>query len=261
MIDQDVYWGECMPKTTVLGIRYENGTIEEAANDVLRMAGVDGAKIVVTPNPEISECCIGNPRLRQAVAEADYVVPDGIGVIMAAKICGTPLKERVGGYDLACALLPLAARENKTFYFLGAKPGIAEKAIDNIRHKYPQIQIVGVHDGYFQNDDEVINEINRLCPDILFVALGSPRQEIWMHDHRRKIKARVMMGLGGSLDVFAGVAKRAPKIFIRLNLEWFYRLLCQPTRFVRMLKLPRYLIRAIAFRLFHRSKENKEKSV
>jgi N-acetylglucosaminyldiphosphoundecaprenol N-acetyl-beta-D-mannosaminyltransferase len=242
-----------MPKTEILGIKYDNVTLGEAAADVISLAQGRKAHFVVTPNPEISESCISNLALREAVSQADYVVPDGIGVIMAAKICASPLKERVGGYDLACALLPLIEKDKLSLYLLGAKPTVAEMAKENITAKYSQINICGVHDGYFNDDDEVIDQINALSPDILFVALGSPRQEIWMAENRSRINTGVMLGLGGGLDVFAGIVKRAPQFFIRFNLEWFYRLLCQPSRFVRMLKLPKYIMRAIKSRVFIRA--------
>ncbi|MFT8888105.1 MAG: WecB/TagA/CpsF family glycosyltransferase [Ethanoligenens sp.] len=242
-----------MPGVNVLGITYENVTLDEALRDVLAFTQADGTAYVVTPNPEISEACVADKRLAHAVAEADYVVPDGIGIIMAARICGTPLKERVGGFDLATALLPELERRGLRLFLLGAKPGVAEQAAQNLRGRFPALRITGVHDGYFQEDDEAVAAVNAAGADVVFVALGFPRQEYFMHDNREALQAHVLLGLGGGLDVFAGIAKRAPAFFIRMNLEWFYRLLCQPWRFVRMLKLPKYLFRAIGTRVFKRN--------
>lgn len=199
-----------------------------------------------------------NPQLLEAVQKADYVLPDGIGVIIASRILGRPLKGRVGGFDVACALLPLLEKESLSLYLLGAKPGVAEIAAENIRQKYPALRIVGTHDGYFKDEVEVIDQISALKPDMLYLGFGYPQEEIFMLRNREKIGTGVMMGLGGSIDIFAGVAKRAPGFFIKLNLEWFYRLLRQPSRFVRMLKLPKYIIRACAARLFKHEKKQSD---
>ncbi|ADU27012.1 WecB/TagA/CpsF family glycosyltransferase [Ethanoligenens harbinense] len=241
-----------MPKTRVLGIAYENVTLAEAVRDVLALAQADGTAYVVTPNPEISEACVENERLARAVAGADYVLPDGIGVIMAAKIGGTPLKERVGGFDLATALLPELERRGLRLFLLGAKPGVAEKAAENIHARFPALCITGTHDGYFRDDAQAVAAVNAAGADVVFVALGFPRQEIFMQDNREALQAHILLGLGGGLDVFAGITKRAPDLFIRMNMEWFYRLLCQPWRFMRMLKLPKYIFRAIGARFFEK---------
>lgn len=241
-----------MSQKEVLGIVYTDTTVPEAAEMILTMAAEHRCRYVVTPNPEISEQCRKNPALRRAVREADLTVPDGIGVIMAARILGTPLQGRVGGFDVAVALLPRLAEKGLSLYLLGAKPGVAEEAAEKIRGQYPGLSVVGTHHGYFQDDAPVLSEINAVHPDVLFVALGSPRQEIWMQTNRSRLEAGVMMGLGGSLDIFSGRAKRAPRFFINHHLEWFYRLLRQPSRFVRMLALPRYILRACAVRLFAR---------
>ena len=250
-----------MPKTRVLGISYENVTLEEAVEDVMSLAAnrrLGQAAYVVTPNPEISEACIKDERLAKAIAEANYIVPDGIGVIIASKIIGSPLKERVGGFDLATALLPQIAEQGLRLYLLGAKPGVAEKAAENIRKRFPKIRITGTQDGYFQSEKLVVDAISNAGADIVFVALGSPKQEYFMAKYRDILPANLLMGIGGSLDVFAGVAKRAPNIFIWLNLEWFYRLLCQPWRFARMLKLPKYLLRALSDRFIKQSRRKKD---
>lgn len=239
-----------MPKVNVLGISYQNVTMAEAVRDVLAMTQANGTHYVVTPNPEISEACVENGRLAKAVSDADYVVPDGIGVIIASHILGTPLKERVGGFDLVTALLPEMERRGLRLYLLGAKPGVAGQAAQNLQKRFPALKITGTHDGYFKKDEEAVEAVNAAGADVVIVALGFPRQEYFMVDNREKLQAHLLIGLGGGLDVFAGVTKRAPDVFIRLNLEWFYRLLCQPWRFVRMLKLPKYLFRAIGTRLF-----------
>lgn len=239
-----------MSKTRVLGIDYDNVSFGEAVNDIFALSSGRDAHIVVTPNAEIGECCFSNAKLREAVKSADYVIADGAGVILASKLCGAPLKERVGGYDTVKALLPLMAQNQKSVYILGAKPGVAEKAAENIKEQYAGIDICGLHDGYFTDDAQIINEINSISPDFLLVALGFPRQEIWMKENRARLSVGVMLGIGGSVDVFAGVAKRAPDFFVRHRLEWFYRLIKQPSRIGRMMKLPKYILRAVFSRIF-----------
>jgi N-acetylglucosaminyldiphosphoundecaprenol N-acetyl-beta-D-mannosaminyltransferase len=180
---------------------------------------------------------------------ADLVVPDGGGVVLASRILKTPLKQKVAGVDFAAELLGILAREKKTLYLLGAKPGIAELAAQKMLLLQPDLRIFGMHNGYFKEDREVLDLINAQAPDVLFVCLGAPRQERFMAEHLHDLKVRLMIGLGGSLDSFAGTVKRAPKWMIRLNLEWLYRLIKEPRRFGRMLRLPKFLFAVIQKRL------------
>ncbi len=140
----------------------------------------------------------------------------------------------------------------KSIYILGGKPGIPERASERINEEYPNIIIKGHRDGYFKEEDElsIIDDINELKPDILFVALGAPKQEKWISKHKKILNAKVAMGVGGSVDIWAGSAKRAPKIFQNLNLEWFYRLMTNPSRFFRMLELPKFMIKVLLSRDF-----------
>jgi N-acetylglucosaminyldiphosphoundecaprenol N-acetyl-beta-D-mannosaminyltransferase len=241
-----------MQKIKILNVEYNNCTLEQAAADVFELANTLTTHYVVTPNAEIAENCFLNPQLLEAVQNADYCIPDGIGVVLASCILKKPLMQRVAGYDLAISLLPMLAQQRMRLYILGAALGVAQKAADNIRANYPLINIVGTQNGYFKNNKEIIDKINIAKPDVLFVALGSPKQEVWMYRNRFRINAGVMLGIGGAVDVIAGVAKRSPKIFIKLNLEWFYRLLCHPSRFFRMMKLPKYILRAIWTRMFNK---------
>ena len=169
--------------------------------------------------------------------------------MLASKILKTPLKEKVAGVDFATELLGILAREGKRLYLLGAKPGIAELAAQKILALRPELQICGMHDGYFKEDREVLDLINSEAPDVLFVCLGAPRQERFMAEHLHDLNVRLMIGLGGSLDSFAGTVKRAPKWMIRMNLEWLYRLIREPRRFGRMLRLPKFLFAVIQKRI------------
>lgn len=204
-----------------------------------------GAHYVVTPNPEIVEICREDAEARGAVNSADLVIPDGIGVIYGAKILGTPLKQKLPGIEFAERLMEKMAQEKKTLYLLGAKPGIAEQAAEKLRETYPGLTIAGTHDGYFQKDETVVADIRASMADVVFVCLGAPKQEKWMAHNGTATGAHLLLGLGGSLDVFAGVVQRAPEIFSKTGMEWFYRLLKQPSRIGRMMKLPLFLVHVV----------------
>lgn len=226
----------------VLGVGFDNLTLSEAVEKGCELLCTEGAHYVVTPNPEIVEICRENPAAREAVNGAALVLPDGIGVIRGAAMLGTPLKERVPGIEFAARLLERMAGEGKSLYLLGAKPGVAETAAERLREQYPGLRVAGVHDGYFQEDGPVVEEIRQSGADTVFVCLGAPKQELWMAKNGPATGARLLCGLGGSLDVFAGMVKRAPKFWCDHGLEWFYRLCSDPRRLGRMMKLPLFLI-------------------
>lgn len=228
---------------SILGLPVQNVTMQQAVNDVSGFFGMRESKIVVTPNAEILQMFTKDPQVKEALLNADYVIPDGIGVVLAAKRLGTPVKEKVAGVELAAHLLNYSAEQGKRVYFLGGKPGVAEEAKKKLQEQYPNLAIVGVRDGYFKPEDEpaIVEEINSLDVDMLFVCLGAPKQELWMAAHKKELKIGVMLGLGGTLDVLAGVSKRAPKWMIACGLEWLYRLVKEPWRFKRMISLPFFL--------------------
>ena len=228
-----------------MGVGFDALTPEEALERAFALSFESGCRYVVTPNPEIVWLARKQPELLEALNRADLVVPDGIGIVYAARILGTPLPARVPGIELAAGLLRHMADSGDPVFLLGAKPGVAERAADRLKQEYPGLRIVGTGDGYFREDEPVIERINACKPRLLFVCLGFPRQELWMARYRDQIDAGRMLGLGGSLDVFAGDVKRAPMIWRRLNLEWFYRLICQPSRLGRMLKLPVFLLSVV----------------
>lgn len=233
----------------VMGIPFDSVTMSEALDAALRLMDRPGTAYVVTPNSEIVYETLRDEALRQIVCQADLILPDGAGVVLGAKILGTPLKEKVAGIDFGSGLMERLSGTDKTFYFLGGKPGIAELAAENLQKKYPGLNICGTADGYFRDETQVIQKINAAHPDVLLVCLGAPKQEIFMYNHRDELQAGLMLGLGGSLDGFAGTVKRAPKWMIRCNLEWFYRLIKEPRRIGRMMRLPKFLLKVIARRL------------
>lgn len=232
-----------MEKIKVLGVDFNNVSMKEAIKICENFLNSDKGNLIVTPNPEIVMKAKDDEDFKNIINNAELVIPDGIGIIKAGNILGTPLKERVAGYDLICNLLEKYKDGSKTFYFWGSKPGYAEEAKINMEKKYPDIKIIGTHTGYFTENEEkdIINEIRNLKPDILLVGTGFPKQEKIIDKYKKEGFFKIGIGCGGSIDVLAGRVKRAPKLFIKLHLEWFYRLLKQPTRFKRMLVLPQFI--------------------
>ena len=239
----------------VLGVEFDPVTMDEAVDRGMALIRTPGVHTVVTPNPEIVMLCREDPELTQAVRGADLVLPDGIGVVYAARILRRPLPGKVPGADFAEGIMARLARQGGSVYLLGAKPGIAETAADKLALKYPGLRVVGTQDGYFTDSRPVVERINAASPDFLLVCLGAPKQEKWMRENADRLSVRLMAGLGGSLDVYAGAIPRAPKLWRRLNLEWLYRLLKQPSRIGRMIKLPRFIFAALRQR--RREKQGK----
>ncbi len=231
-------------KIELLGVAFDNVSMAEATAQGETFLNGEGTHYVVTPNPEIVEVCRENPQAMAAVNGASLVLPDGIGVIYGAKINHTPLKERVPGIEFGTAMIEACARMGLKVYFFGAKPGVAAEAAVKMQERYPALQVAGSHDGYFKEEESesIALEIRQSGAALVFVCLGAPKQELWMQKYGEKTGAKLLLGLGGSLNVFAGVAKRAPQFFCDHNLEWFYRLVKEPSRIGRMMKLPLFLI-------------------
>ena len=226
----------------VLGVGFDNVTMDEAVSRAMDFLAEEGTHYVATPNPEIVEVCRENPAARAAVNGADLVLPDGIGVIKGAAMLGTPLRERTPGIEFAARLMDRMAEEGRSLFLLGAKPGVAEEAARRLTVQYPGLRIAGTHDGYFQDDAPVIEAIRRSGAEAVFVCLGAPKQELWMARNGAATGARLLCGLGGSLDIFAGNVERAPQFWREHGLEWLYRLCREPRRIGRMMKLPLFLV-------------------
>ena len=226
----------------VLGIGFDNVTVEEAVAVGMELLRGETVSYVVTPNPEIVEVCRQDPAAMDAVCGAALVLPDGIGVVKGATILGTPLKGRAPGIEFAAGLMERMAESGHSLFLLGAKPGVAEMAAEKLAERYPGLRIAGTHDGYFKEDASVVEKIAASGADCVFVCLGAPKQELWMKRNGQATGAKLLCGLGGSLDVFAGVVERAPKFWCDHGLEWFYRLCKEPKRIGRMMKLPLFLL-------------------
>ncbi len=227
-----------MSRVNVLGVGFDAWTMEEAVSRALELVEARRAAYVCTPNPEIVLMARHDPELMEALRAADMVLPDGVGVVWAADVLGEPVPERVAGYDF---LLELLSRMSGSVYILGGQPGTAERAAENLRKTYPGVSVAGVCDGYIRDELKLIAQIGETEPDLLMVCLGAGKQELWMAAHR-ELPVGLMAGLGGSVDVLAGTVARAPVWWREHGLEWLYRLIRQPNRIRRQLRLPGFVL-------------------
>lgn len=205
---------------------------------------------VVTANAEIVMYAKENVSYFNIITKADYIVPDGIGVVKGAQILKKEIKERVPGIELMVDLLKIANKFNQKVYFYGAKNEVIEKMIKRIKSDYPNINIVGYSNGYINDsDNKITDEIINLEPDYIFVAKGAPLQDEWINKVIQKTNKGLFMGVGGSFDVLAGEVKRAPEIWQKLNLEWLYRIAGDPKRWKRSMALPKFVIEVLKLRI------------
>lgn len=240
-----IYNGDTFVK--IFGVKIDRVTFKEAVNLVNSYVQGDELKMVFTPNPEFVMKAQEDLEFKEILCAGDLVVPDGIGIIKASQIHNLNLPERIPGIELMEKTLEFCNRSQKSIYLFGGKPGVAEIAAENIKKSYPNLKIAGVRSGYFEEFEnlKILDEINGVKPDVLFVGLGAPKQEKWIYRHKKTLNTRVAMGIGGAIDVWAGVARRAPHIYRKLGLEWLYRLLKNPSRIGRMMALPIFMIKVI----------------
>ncbi|MFF2483678.1 WecB/TagA/CpsF family glycosyltransferase [Paenibacillus sp. NPDC058071] len=207
---------------------------------------------VITANPIMIMSAIDSKDYYKMMRTAELIVPDGAGVVWAANHVGTPVSERVTGFDLLHRLMQAGEKRKWSVYLLGTSQEVIEAAAEKLQLQYPQVRIVGVRNGYFKADQdaEVIAAIREASPDLLFVARGAETQEPWISKYKKELGVPIIMGVGGSFDIISGRLNRAPKLFQKLRLEWFYRLLQEPKRLPRMMVLPKFVVKVI------RDKEN-----
>lgn len=231
----------------IIGVSVDKVTMDEALEITRAFLLEDGVHAIYTPNSEIMMAAQRDPSLKKILNEADLLVADGAGVVMASRILKSFLPEKVSGIDLVKNIFKSPGKNPVNVFLFGSKPGVAEEAGKNIVKLYPNVRIAGYQNGYFMKEEEnnIIEAINSSNADILLVALGAPKQEKWIHENKSKLKVKVCIGVGGTLDVFAGKAKLAPEFFRRNGLEWLYRLYQEPRRFIRMLDLPRFILLTI----------------
>lgn len=194
-------------------------------------------KFIITVNPEIIMKSYKNIEIKEMLLnDNNILVPDGISIIKKAKQYNINIKERITGVDISSKALEICNKNKKSIYLFGSKKEVLDKLIININQKYPNINIVGFSDGYVEDKDKIMKEIISLSPDLILIALGVPNQELLINKYIEKAKKGVFIGVGGTFDVLSGYKKRAPKLFIKLNLEWLYRIICEPTRLKRFIQ-------------------------
>lgn len=232
-----------MRKTVnILGVKVDKVGVNQAVERIFKMLDERRTHTIFTPNSEIILKAYKDKEFCDILNDADLLTADGIGVVYASKILGDPIEQRAAGFDIACGLVDRIAETGHRLYLFGGKPAIAERAKRNLEKRYPFIQIVGTRNGYFNEEEtkDIVNDINSVGADIVFVCLGAPKQEKWINENKNKLNAKVLMGIGGSLDVFAGEVERAPEFWCKSGLEWLYRLIKEPWRFKRMMDLPKF---------------------
>jgi N-acetylglucosaminyldiphosphoundecaprenol N-acetyl-beta-D-mannosaminyltransferase len=231
----------------ILGCRVDALNREESVARISALAQGTAPAIVVTLGVEMTMYAQRDARFRALVNGAALSLCDTIGILLASRLRGGPLSERVTGVDL---IGPLAARsaagENLRFFFFGGAPGVAERAAIALRRLHPGVEIVGTRDGYFApgQSPTIVASIVASKANVLLVGLGSPKQEYWLQEYLDATKCGVGIGVGGSFDVLAGMVPRAPRVWRQLGLEWLYRLIREPSRWRRQLALPQFVFAA-----------------
>ncbi|WP_366161334.1 WecB/TagA/CpsF family glycosyltransferase [Bacillus infantis] len=237
-----------MGKEQYLGVDVSPLNYEEIIDD-LRTRMMDGKQsTIIAVNPEKVIKAEENEELRGLINGSTYQIPDGVGILLASKLKGGSITSRVTGVDMMERLIRFAAEEHHKVFLYGAKEEVVTEAKRKLEEKYPGLIISGYENGYVQDQQALVEKINESGAELLFVAMGSPKQELWIREHMPHLNVKVFQGVGGSFDVFAGKVQRAPSFYRKLGLEWLYRLMKEPHRFKRQLALPRFLLKIMSRR-------------
>lgn len=233
-------------RASILGYPVDLVTLEEAIEftneNIKKQIGIQ----VATINPEMIMQGNKNPALETILKKADLVIPDGVGIIISLKKLGICNVKQLPGIEFSQALIENGVKNNFRLGFIGSSKEVVDGVVKNLTAKYPEINIVFANDGFFNQEESkiIVQKIKEAKPDVLFVALGVPKQELWIEENKQELLSTTMVGVGGSFDVWADKIKRAPLGFRKLGLEWFYRLITQPSRFNRMFPtLPLFFIK------------------
>ncbi len=229
-------------KIYIFGIPFYNATLKETIQTLVNRVLAGEATQVVTANPELVMSALENSVVMNIMQHADIITPDGGGVVLASRKWGIPLKERVPGYDVLHGLMNEANDRHWRVFLYGAKLDVNMEALMKLKEQYPGAIIEG-QDGFVKPEEQadLIQQLKQFDPHLLFVGLGHPRQEQWIYEHKPTLSIPVMMGVGGSFDVLAGRVERAPAIWQKFKIEWLYRLIQEPSRWRRMLAIPRFV--------------------
>lgn len=237
------------PTSIIMDIPFSKLSFKETEQYLVQRIEDKQFTHVVTANPEIVMFADTSGDYKQTVLAADIVVPDGIGIVYASRLRKDPVTERVAGYDLLHRLMYHSDLHKWKVFLLGASEEVNRLTYERLQQDYPNADLVGRHHGYFQDntieEQQLVEQIAELKPDIIFVAMGFPRQELWINRHKGLLQTPLMMGVGGSFDILSGKVKRAPALWQRLGLEWLHRLISTPSRWRRMLVLPKFLLKEI----------------
>ncbi|MCY9695419.1 WecB/TagA/CpsF family glycosyltransferase [Paenibacillus alginolyticus] len=246
-IQSKVASANAVPKVRIYGVPISKMSMDQTVAYLTNVIEQRQPHQVITANPIMVMAAQEDPAYLSMMQRAELIVPDGTGVVWAAKYVGEPVVERVPGYDLIHELMKVGESKGWKVYLLGASNEVIQAAAEKLRTTYPGIKLVGVRDGYFKDeqDAEVIQDILDAAPDILLVGRSAANQEPWIGKYKQQIGVPVMMGVGGSFDVLSGKLKRAPVLFQKLRLEWFYRLMQEPWRYKRMLLLPKFALKVM----------------
>jgi N-acetylglucosaminyldiphosphoundecaprenol N-acetyl-beta-D-mannosaminyltransferase len=222
-------------RSNVLGCAIDRMDMEQTVEHIDRLIASGGFARHMAVNVAKLVGLRDDPGLRDIVARCDIVSPDGQGIVWASRLLGDPLPERVAGIDLMHSLIALAERRGYRVFILGAQGTVLERAVERIRERHPRLELAGCRDGYYADDEagDVCDAIRATSPHIVFLAMSSPRKEYFLGEYGERLGAQFVMGVGGSIDVIAGVTRRAPIVWQRLGLEWLFRMLQEPRRMFR----------------------------
>lgn len=226
----------------ILGVRVHRVGMDAALQHIEGLIRHAEPSLVITADANAVLIALEDAEFNTLMRHAALVTPDGFGLLWAGRLLQQPFAERVSGVDLVEQLTRLSHEKGYRLYLLGGAPGVAERAAQNLLTRYPHARIVGVQHGYFTEQDEpaLLTQIAVARPDVLLVGMGMPRQEKWAWRHRLQLRVPVMIGVGGSFDVYGGVVKRAPKWLQRAGGEWLWRLIQDPRKFKKVRNLPRF---------------------
>lgn len=241
------------PTEEILGIPVDLMSEDDIINQLPEYIQSNKKMTLTSINPQILLVAEKNEKVRNFLLNSTHRFPDGIGVVKLSKWTKGQIGNRIAGIDIMTKLLAYGNEHNNKFFLYGAAPDVVKKAVENITETYENLSVVGYIDGYSSlSDGEIINEINKSEAEILFVALGSPKQEEWLEKNMEQINCRVFQTVGGSFDVFSGYSKRAPDIWIKLNLEWVYRSFSNPKRIYRLFQIPLFVIKGLFWNIKHK---------
>lgn len=229
----------------LFNIEFVNHTFDDFISILKNRLMEEKKTFVITANPISVNTSKENESFKNAMLSADFVTPDGVGILLAAKMLNNRVTERIAGYDVMVRLLLIANEQHSKIYLYGAHPDVLKLTVKQINQLYPNIKMCGYMDGYSNEQDDLINQIKTHRPDLIFVALGVPKQEVWIHNHIHTFEKGIFIGVGGSFDVLSGTINRAPTFFQKVGLEWLYRMVSQPSRLTRLVFVPKFFVHVI----------------